>query len=128
MTLTSAPLSMICARPIATNIALILLDHMNVFVVKDMISNMAMLLLIDKTIALISMNVHLVRTIVTLLQLALTKNLCGRANVMMDITVMVITAPKSTTVNRIHVHSIRNASGMGSTGHVFKRFSCALLQ
>jgi len=119
MTLTSAPPSMICAQPIATNTALILLDLMSVSVVKDMKNNLVVQLLIDRTIALILMNVHLQPIIVTPTQPARTKNLCGRADVMMDITVTVITAPKSTIANRIHVHSIRNASGQGSTDYLW---------
>ena len=114
MTLMSAPRSMICAQPFATNIALTRLDLMSAFVVKDMKRSLVIPSLIDKTIALILTNVHLQPTIVINTRLARTKNHCGRADVMMVIMVTVITAPKLTIVNRIHVHSIRNASGQGS--------------
>ena len=118
MTLMSAPPSMICAQGIATNIALTRLDLMSASVVKDMKRSLEIRLLIDRTIALILTNVHLQPTIVILTQLARTKNHCGRVDVMMDIMVTVITAPKLTTVSRIHVHSIRNASGQGSKDYL----------
>lgn len=118
MTLMSAPRLMICAQPIATNIALTRLDLMNAFVVKDMKRSLVMTSLIDRTIALILTNVHLQPTIVILTQLARTKNHCGRVDVMMDIMVTVITASKLTTVSQIHVHSILNASGQGSKDYL----------